>query len=95
MSKYSLSNHMQFDYFDDGEAVVYDMENEKIHILNVTAAYVVKLIIEKCDDLKTEYITTMRGKYPEISVTVLEQDYHALIANLCTERIITCNTADG
>lgn len=96
MDSYRLNSNMQFDYFDDGEAILYDLDTEKIYILNITAASIVKLIFDKCDDLLSEYIKTMSEKYPNVSDTVLVNDYQELLHFLTAEKIIvSCNTADG
>lgn len=44
MQKYKLCEGIQIDSFTDGEAVVYDANQEMIHILNVTATMVLKSI---------------------------------------------------
>ena len=87
--KYALRENIQIDTFSDGEAVVYDQANEMIHILNTTAALVLKTLIEIDEDPLGAFIQNVLNNDPDVSESVLEKDFQNMVDSFIEAELIT------
>lgn len=87
--KYALRESIQIDTFSDGEAVVYDQANEMIHVLNTTAALVLKTLIEIDEDPLGTFIQNILNNDPDVSESVIEKDFQNMVNSFIEAELIT------
>ncbi len=87
--RYALRENIQIDTFSDGEAVVYDQEKEMIHVLNITAALVLKTLIETDEDPLGTFIQNILNNDPDVSEAVLEKDFRNIVNSFIDAELIT------
>lgn len=87
--KYVLRDNMQVDCFSDGEMVVYDQIGETTHVLNATAAMILKLIIDSEDNPLDLFVERMRNDCTNVSITTLEEDFKKIMGDFLKSKIIT------
>lgn len=80
--KYSLVNNVQIEFFSDGECVVYDGNNEMIHVLNLTASIILKALLEKGESALQVFLENAKEYNWEINQSVLENDYQNTVNSL-------------
>lgn len=87
--KYALRENIQIDTFSDGEAVVYDQAKEMIHVLNTTAALVLKMLIEIDEDPLDAFIQNVLNNDSDVSESVLEKDFQNMVDSFIEAELIT------
>lgn len=87
--KYVLRDNMQVDCFSDGEMVVYDQIGETTHVLNATAAIILKLIIDSEDNPLDLFVERIRNDCTNVSITTLEEDFKKIMGDFLKSKIIT------
>lgn len=87
--KYVLRDNMQVDCFSDGEMVVYDQIGETTHVLNATAAMILKLIIDSEDNPLDLFVERIRNDCTNVSITTLEEDFKKIMGDFLKSKIIT------
>ena len=87
--KYILRENMQVDCFSDGEMVVYDQIGETTHVLNATAAMILKLIIDNKDNPLDCFVEKIQNDCTNVSITKLEEDFQKMIGDFLKSKIIT------
>ena len=87
--KYVLRDNMQVDCFSDGEMVVYDQIGETTHVLNATAAMILKLIIDGEDNPLDLFVERIRNDCTSVSITTLEEDFQKIMGDFLKSEIIT------
>lgn len=86
--KYLLRDAIQIDSFSDGEMVIYDQLEEKIHVLNVTAALALNTILSTEDEQVDKYVKKMLAFDPNVPIAVLENDFYNILSMFIKENII-------
>ncbi len=87
--KYVLKEGIQIDCFSDGEMVVYDQISETTHVLNTTAAMILKLIMDNEDNPLDRFIERIQKDCINVSITKLEEDFQKMINDFLKSKIIT------
>lgn len=88
MVKYALRVDTQVDCFSDGEMVVYDQINEVIHVMNITAALILNLIIDGEEELFDVFVNKILKDCPNVSIEKLEEDFQNIINDFLESQII-------
>ena len=86
--KYALKDNMQIDCFSDGEMVVYDQITEVTHVLNITAAMILNLVIHNEDDPLDSFVKNIQRLHPDVPIAKLEEDFRNMISNFLESKII-------
>ena len=86
--KYLLRDAIQIDSFSDGEMVIYDQLDEKIHVLNVTAALALNTILSSEDEQVDNYVKKAWAFDPNVPFAVLKNDFYNFLSMFIKENII-------
>lgn len=90
MKRTMLNSKMQLEEFSDGEIIIYDTENEIVHILNNSAATVLQLITNNQSmDCENLYIKKIKSEYGDIDESVLRNDYKKACIDIVSKDIVT------
>ena len=78
-----VKDSIQFDFFEDGEAVAFSIEDEKTYIFNKEACYILDLIINNPelseDDLKVEFCNHAQISWELAETDSPEDDFVQLL----------------
>lgn len=86
--KYLLGENVQIDSFSDGECVVYDGNNEIMHVLNQTATMALKIILEYDEAALQIFVQRCQGLSQNIPIDVLECDFKNILQNFIDAKIV-------
>lgn len=83
-----LMDNVQIDSFSDGECVVYDGNNEIMHVLNQTASLILKALLENGEHALQIYLQNAEKFGWNITQTELENDFKSVFESLLESNII-------
>ncbi|MFR1518924.1 MAG: hypothetical protein ACLSVG_09170 [Clostridia bacterium] len=85
-----INDKMSYDKFDDGDLIIYDKEKEMTHILNSTAAEIIKLFDEDedIDNVFSLYCNLFNIKEQDDCYIECKDDYYNVIKNLIEKQIL-------
>ena len=86
--KYVLREDIQVDFFSDGEAVAYDRISEIMHVLNITAAMVLNILMKNEDNPEKAFMTEVWNYDPEVSASILRNDFQNILSSFIEAELV-------